>query len=70
MKKPPSAQSPSVPDTKNFENPKAEEVRLRALYRNIVLRGDVRLPIKAMKALIGPDCAFHLYRSSHRTKRD
>ena len=70
MKKQVSGQSPSPPDTKKFENPKAEEMRLRALYRDIVLRGDVRLPIKAMKALIGPDCAFHLYRSYHRTKGD
>jgi len=58
------------PNSKHFENPKAEEMRLRTLYRDIVLRGDVRLPIKPMRALIGPDCAFHLYKSYDRTKGD
>lgn len=46
-----------------FENPKAEEARLRALYRDRVMRQPwkLRLPLNAMKALIGPDCAFRLY---------
>jgi hypothetical protein len=70
MKKQVSGQLPSPPERRRFENPGAEEVRLRALYRDMVLKGNVRLPIKAMKALIGPDCAFPLYRSYHRTKRD
>ena len=36
---------------------------LRYLYRRIVLRGGVRLPLEAAKRLVGPDCAFHLYAS-------
>ena len=38
-----------------------EEIRLRYLYRSVVLRGRVRLPLEAAKRLVGPDCAFHLY---------
>jgi hypothetical protein len=38
-----------------------EEIRLRYLYRSVILRGKVRLPLEAAKKLVGPDCAFHLY---------
>ena len=38
-----------------------EEIRLRYLYRRLVLRGGVRLPMAAARSLVGPDCAFHLY---------
>ncbi|MDW7711132.1 MAG: hypothetical protein SCH98_11715 [Deferrisomatales bacterium] len=46
-----------------FENPRAEEARLRHLYRTLVLRGRLRLPAEAARPLVGPDCAYHLYRS-------
>jgi hypothetical protein len=38
-----------------------EEIRLRYLYRRVILRGGVRLPLEVAKKLVGPDCAFHLY---------
>jgi|GEM_PF-1444270 hypothetical protein len=38
-----------------------EEIRLRYLYRRIVLSGKVRLPLEAARRLVGPDCAYHLY---------
>jgi hypothetical protein len=38
-----------------------EEVRLRYLYRRLVLRGGVQMPMDAARKLVGPDCAFHLY---------
>ena len=38
-----------------------EEIRLRYLYRSIILRGSVHLPLEAAKKLVGPDCAYHLY---------
>ncbi|MCL4475580.1 MAG: hypothetical protein M1508_05045 [Nitrospirae bacterium] len=60
---------PSSPDKKRFANPRAEGMRLRALYRDYVLKGKVRLPAEAMKALIGPDCAYHLYRLSPEEKQ-
>jgi hypothetical protein len=39
----------------------AEETRLRYLYRDLVLRGAIRLPLEGARALVGPDCAYHLY---------
>lgn len=44
-----------------FDNPRAEEARLRHLYRNLILRGCLRLPREAALPLVGPDCAYHLY---------
>ena len=43
-------------------SPRAEEVRLRYLYRSLILRGRLRLPLEAARPLVGPDCAYHLYR--------
>lgn len=42
-------------------NRKAETVRIRYLYRNLVLKQKVRLPLDAAQKLVGPDCAYHLY---------
>jgi hypothetical protein len=39
----------------------AEEIRLRYLYRKLIIEGKVTLSIESAKRLIGPDCAFHLY---------
>jgi hypothetical protein len=44
-----------------FANPKAEEMRVRARYRKLALCGKVRLPVSALKALVGPDCSYRLY---------
>jgi len=38
-----------------------EEIRLRYLYRRLILRGGTRLPLEVAKKLVGPDCAYHLY---------
>ncbi len=40
---------------------RAEEIRLRYRYRTLILRGQLRLPRAAAVALVGPDCAYHLY---------
>ncbi len=40
---------------------KSEEIRIRYLYRDLVLRGKIKLPIEAAKKIVGPDCAYHLY---------
>lgn len=51
---------------------KAEEMRLRALYRRLAMRGGRsfrRLPISALKGLVGPDCAYHLYGALPGRKR-
>ncbi len=47
-----------------FLNPRAEELRVRYLYRDLILRGRLRLPPEAAVPLVGPDCAYHLYRLS------
>lgn len=53
------------PGQKKFSNPRAELMRLRAIYRDAVLRGAVRISgkdsLRAMRLLVGPDCAYHLY---------
>ncbi len=42
----------------------AEEIRIRQLYRDLILRGKVRLSLEAARGLVGPDCAYHLYTRS------
>jgi len=40
---------------------KSEEIRLRYLYRSLVLQGKARISLDSARKLVGPDCAFHLY---------
>ncbi len=40
---------------------KSEEIRLRYLYRNLVLSGKARISLESARGLVGPDCAYHLY---------
>lgn len=40
-----------------------EIMRLRHKYRRAVLHGKARVPLQTAKSLLGPDCAYHLYRS-------
>jgi hypothetical protein len=45
-----------------FNSHKAEEMRLRALYRKRAMKGELRgVPLKALRSFTGPDCAYHLY---------
>jgi hypothetical protein len=47
---------------RRFSSHKAEEMRLRALYRERAMRGQLKgLPLKALRTFTGPDCAYHLY---------
>ena len=46
-----------------------DEIRLRYLYRSLILRGKVRLPMDAARNLVGPDCAFHLYAAEQEPDR-
>jgi hypothetical protein len=39
----------------------AQDIRLRFLYRGMVLRGKACISLDAARRLIGPDCAFRLY---------
>jgi hypothetical protein len=45
-----------------LKNPKADNIYLKGLYTKLVLNGEVNLPYESLKGLIGPDCAYHLYR--------
>jgi hypothetical protein len=40
---------------------KSEEIRIRYLYRSLILKGKLRLPLESAKKIIGPDCAYRLY---------
>ena len=44
----------------NFSN-NPEAIRLKYLYRDLILKGKLHLPRKDALELIGPDCAYHLY---------
>jgi hypothetical protein len=44
-----------------FVKRKAQEMRLRALYRKFAMRGGRSFSIDAVRGLVGPDCAYHLY---------
>jgi hypothetical protein len=41
---------------------KAEEIRIKAKYKELVLKGKIKLPIEAAKKITGPDTAYHLYK--------
>ena len=49
-------------------------LRKRYQYRQLILAKKVALPRKAATDLIGPDCAYHLYRyhgdSASRDEKD
>lgn len=47
----------------------SEYIRLRFLYRDLVLKGKARLSLESARGLVGPDCAFHLYRLTDAGKR-
>ncbi len=40
---------------------KSEEIRLRYLYRSLILSGKARVSLESARRLVGPDCAYHLY---------
>lgn len=53
-----------------FRKPLAEEMRLRARYKHLVLAGGTGLPHHALKGLTGPDCAYRLYGRAGEKKHD
>jgi hypothetical protein len=42
-------------------NPRAEKIRIRYKYRQLVIKGKVRLPADAVRKMVGPDCMYKLY---------
>lgn len=47
-----------------MSKPQPDEMRKRYRYRQAILRGRLALPRAAARALLGPDCAYHLYSQS------
>jgi hypothetical protein len=39
----------------------SEEIRLRYLYRRLILQGKIKISLRSALRLVGPDCGFHLY---------
>ncbi|QWR76602.1 hypothetical protein [Candidatus Magnetomonas plexicatena] len=40
---------------------KSEQIRIKYLYRSLIMKGRIRVPYKAAAKMVGPDCAYHLY---------
>lgn len=51
-----------------FKDPKAEVLRIKNLYRRLLLEGSIRIPVDVARRLIGPDCVFHLYGKIRKDK--
>ncbi len=47
---------------------KSEEIRLRYLYRRLILDGKANISFEGARSLVGPDCAYHLYAVIGKTK--
>lgn len=45
----------------NIMSDTSEELRLRYLYRKLIIQGKIALSLDSAKKIIGPDCAYHLY---------
>jgi len=44
-----------------MNNAGIDDIRLRYLYRRLILQGKARISLDAARRLVGPDCAYHLY---------
>ncbi len=52
--------------TMRKDNP--EVIRLRYLYRRLIVEGRISLSHSAASRLIGPDTAYHLYKNFGKTR--
>ena len=52
-------------------NSRSDEIRLRYLYRKMIVMGRAKVSFESARGLVGPDCAYHLYgtMSARRTSR-
>lgn len=57
--------APKPPENTHDEESPAAAMRRMYSYKRMILRGQLRLPHRSARRLIGPDCAYHLY---HRHK--
>jgi len=47
---------------KSESDSQADEVRRKYKYRKLVINGSVKIPARLAMKMVGPDCAYHLYR--------
>ncbi len=48
---------------------KSEEIRIRHLYRKLIVTGKAKISLESARSLVGPDCAYHLYGLVERKKK-
>jgi hypothetical protein len=48
---------------------RSEEIRIRYKYRKMILEGKARISLDSARALVGPDCAYHLYGLLQHSRR-
>lgn len=49
---------------------RAEEMRIKAKYKELILKGKIKLPIDVAKKLTGPDTAYHLYKVKNNKEKE
>lgn len=54
---------------KEKEGEPGDEARLKYKYRKLVMQQGVKMPARLAMKLVGPDCAFHLYRQHMPEKK-
>jgi hypothetical protein len=50
-----------------MQRPSSEEIRIRQLYRSLILLGKARISLESARGLVGQDSAYHLY-TRHKSK--
>ncbi len=62
-----------MPESRKMNNDKdsqAEFARKKYLYRKLVMNQGIKIPARLAMKMVGPDCAFHLYRQHMPTEDD
>jgi len=54
---------PNLDSNEELEDSEADGVRRKYLYRKLVINGRTKIPARLAMKMVGPDCAFHLYRN-------
>ncbi len=49
---------------------KSEEIRIRYLYRKMIILGKADISLESARSLVGPDCAYHLYSNIKLRKKN
>ncbi len=54
---------PNQDSDSEVEDSLSEGARRKYLYRKLVINGRAKIPARLAMKMVGPDCAFHLYRN-------